>query len=81
MACSDDDVEETHEDTVRETIQHPKLSMGLRRVDSLELHRLRVPLRERRPSRSRLAEPSSPPTSWKLMSYLGLSPSISMVKA
>jgi hypothetical protein len=55
-----------------EIAQLPKLSPGMRRVDSLELHRQRVPTRAPR-RRSRL-EPKEPATSsWKLFSLLGLS--------
>jgi hypothetical protein len=57
-----------------EIAQHPKLTPGMRRVDSLELHRLRVPTRApRRRSRLEPKEPSSPPSSWKIFSILGLS--------
>jgi hypothetical protein len=71
---SDEEIEESDEEQIIEIAQHPKLSPGMRRVDSLELHRLRVPTRApRRRSRLEPKEPSSPPSSWKIFSMLGLS--------
>ena len=68
LTCSSSPLERS------EIAQHPKLTPGMRRVDSLELHRLRVPTRApRRRSRLEPKEPSSPPSSWKIFSILGLS--------
>ena len=56
--------------------QLPRLSPGMRRVDSLELHRLKVPTRApRRKSRLEPKEPAEAPPSYsrKIFSMLGLS--------
>ena len=62
--------------------QHPKTDGGMRRVDSLELHRLRLPhCASRSRKRQRKSNLSSESSRTGLLSFMGLGSSSQMVKA